>query len=34
MLLINLIINFFDVLKINSLECISIINQESMKQDK
>ena len=34
MLLINLVINFFNALKVNSLECISMINQKCMSRPK
>ena len=34
MLLINLVINFFIALKVNSLECMSVINQKCMPRPK
>ena len=34
MLLINLAISLFSVLKVNSLECLSLINRESMPRPK
>ena len=34
MLLINLVINFFNALKVNSLECMSMINQKCMSRPK
>ena len=34
MLLINLLINFFNVLKVTSLECMSMINQKCMPRPK
>ena len=34
MLLINLVINFFSSLKVNSLECMSMINQKCMSRPK
>ena len=34
MLLINLLINFFNAIKVNSLECMSMINQKCMSRPK
>ena len=34
MLLINLLINFCNAVKVNSLECMSMINQKSMSIPK
>ena len=34
MLLINLVINFFNALKVNSLECISMMNQDCKVRPK
>ena len=34
MMLINLFITFFNALKVNSLECISMINQKCMSRPK
>ena len=34
MLLINLAISLFNVLKVNALECLSAINQECMPRPK
>ena len=34
MLLINLAISLFNVLKINTLECLSVINRECMSRPK
>ena len=34
MLLINLVIDFFNVIKVNSLECMSMINQKCMSRPK
>ena len=34
MLLINLAISLFSVLKVNSLECLSLINRECMPRPK
>ena len=34
MLLINLFINLFNVLKVNTLECLSVINQKCMSRPK
>ena len=34
MLLINLFISFFNVLKVNTLECVSVINQKCMSRPK
>ena len=34
MLLINLVVLFFDVLKVNALECVSVINQKCMSRPK
>ena len=34
MLLINLAISFFSVLKVNTLECLSLINRECMPRPK
>ena len=34
MLLINLAISLFSVLKVNSLECLSVINQKCMPRPK
>ena len=34
MLLINLVIGFFNAIKINSLECMSMINQKCMSRPK
>ena len=34
MLIINLAINLFSVLKVNTLECLSVINQECMSKPK
>ena len=34
MLLINLAISLFNVLKVNSLECLSLINQKCMPRPK
>ena len=34
MLLINLLINFFNAIKVNSLECMSMINQKFMSIPK
>ena len=32
--IINLVINFFNVLKVHSLECMSMINQKCMSRPK
>ena len=34
MLLINLVISLFNVLKVNTLECLSVINQKSKRRPK
>ena len=34
MLLINLVVLFFNVLKVNALECVSVINQKCMSRTK
>ena len=34
MLLINLVVLFFNVLKVNVLECVSVINQKCMNRPK
>ena len=34
MLLINLVVLFFNVLKVNTLECVSVINQKCMSTSK
>ena len=34
MMLINLFINLFKVLKVNALECVSVINQKCMNRPK
>ena len=34
MLLINLFISLFNVLKVNTLECVSVINQKCMSRPK
>ena len=34
MLLINLVISFFNAIKVNSLECMSLINQKLMSRPK
>ena len=34
MLLINLFISLFNVLKVNALECVSVINQKCMPRPK
>ena len=34
MMLINLFINLFSVLKVNALECVSVINQKCMSRTK
>ena len=34
MLLINLVALFFNVLKVNALECVSVVNQKSMSRAK
>ena len=34
MLLINSLINFFNAIKVNSLECMSMINQKCMSRPK
>ena len=34
MLLINLFISLFNVLKVNALECVSVINQKCMSRPK
>ena len=34
MLLINLLINFSNAIKVNSLECMSMINQKCMSRPK
>ena len=34
MLLINLAISLFNVLKVNTLECLSVINRECMRRSK
>ena len=34
MLLINLLINFFNAIKVNSLECMPMINQKCMSRPK
>ena len=34
MLLINLAISLFNVLKVNTLECLSVINRECMRRPK
>ena len=34
MMLMNLLINFFNVLKVNALECVSVINQKCMSRPK
>ena len=34
MLLISLAINLFNVLKVNTLECLSVINQKYMPRNK
>ena len=34
MLLINLFISLFNVLKVNALECVSLINQKCMPRPK
>ena len=34
MLLINLVINFFNALKVNSFKCMSMINQKCMSRPK
>ena len=33
MLIINLAISLFSVLKVNTLECLSLINRECMKME-
>ena len=34
MLLINLVISLFNILKVNTLECLSVINRECMSRPK
>ena len=34
MMLFNLFINLFNVLKVNALECVSVINQKCMSRPK
>ena len=34
MLLINLFISLFNVLKVNALECVSVVNQKCMPRPK
>ena len=34
MMLINLFINLFNMLKVNALECVSVINQKCMSRPK
>ena len=34
MLLINLVISLFSILKVNTLECLSVINQKCMPRPK
>ena len=34
MMLINLFINLFNMLKVNALECVSVINQKCMSKLK
>ena len=34
MLLINLVISLFSILKVNALECLSVINQKCMPRPK
>ena len=34
MLLINLAISFFSILKVNTLECLSVVNQKCMPRPK
>ena len=33
-MLMNLFINLFNVLKVNALECVSVINQKCMSRPK
>ena len=33
-MLINLVVLFFNVLKVNALECVSVINQKCMNRPK
>ena len=34
MLIINLVISFFDIIKIKALECVSVVNQKWMPRPK